>query len=64
MNRGQKFGEITPLASFDKAAIRSYARSKGIPSLEMYKNPEHLIAMLKDSDYAKFRLQDNAHKMV
>jgi hypothetical protein len=64
MNRTQTFGEIAPLASFDKAAIRSYARSRGIPAAEMYRNPAHLKAMLKDHDYAKFRLQDNAHKMV
>lgn len=64
INQGQKFDEFSPLASFDKAAIRSYARSKGIPSAEMYRNPVHLKNMVKDSDYAKFRLQYNAHKMV
>ena len=64
MNKTQTFREIQPLAAFDKAAVRSYARSKGISSVEMYRNPVHLKAMVKDPDYAKFRLQENAHKLV
>lgn len=64
INDRQTFGDIQPLASFDKAAVRSYARARGIPSREMYTNPVHLKNMVKDPDYAKFRLQHNAHKLV
>lgn len=64
INREQKTGEIAALASFSKVAIRMYANRIGVPVAEMYRNPELLKRMVKDRDYARFRLNDNAANML
>tara|TARA_R110000851_G_scaffold253981_1_gene406463 strand:+ start:208 stop:585 length:378 start_codon:yes stop_codon:yes gene_type:complete len=64
INDGKKYADIAALASFSPYAIRQYAARIGIPTAEMYRNPVHLKAMVKDSDYAKFRLNTNAANML
>jgi len=64
INNNQQQGEIAALASFSKVAIRMYANRIGVPVAEMYRNPELLKRMIKDPDYSKFRLNDNAHNMI
>jgi predicted GIY-YIG superfamily endonuclease len=64
INAGQSFGEIQPVASIDKAVAREYAAKRGISSAEFMRNPEHIKKMIKDRDYSKFLLQDNAHRML
>ena len=64
INNEQGYNEIAALASFSPVAIRSYARKIGVPTAEMYKNPELMKSMIKDRDYAKFRVNDRAAQMV
>ena len=64
INNSQKTGEIVALASFSKVAVRMYANRIGVPVAEMYRNPQLMQRMVKDRDYAKFRLVDNAAKMI
>jgi hypothetical protein len=64
LNSGKRFTEIAAVAAFSPFAIRQYAARIGIPTAEMYRNPEHIKRMVKDSDYAKFRLNDNAASMI
>ena len=64
INRDQKFNLIQPLASHDKGAIRQYAASIGISTANFYRNPEHMRNLIKNPDYAKFLLQDNARKLI
>ena len=64
LNNEQSYNEIAALASFSPVAIRSYARKIGVPTAEMYRNPELMKKMIKDRDYAKFRVNDNAANMV
>ena len=60
INNEQKQGEIQALASFSPVAIRNYARRIGVPVAEMYRNPEFMKKMIKDRDYAKFRVNERA----
>ena len=62
-NSGKAFGEIAAQACFHPFAIRKYAAGIGVPTAEMYRNPELLQRMIKDRDYAKFRLNDRAATM-
>jgi hypothetical protein len=64
INNEQKQGEIVALAAFSPVAIRNYAGRIGVPVAEMYRNPEFLKRMVKDPDYAKFRVNDDAAKLV
>jgi hypothetical protein len=64
INNQQKQGEIVALAAFSPVAIRNYAGRIGVPTAEMYRNPELMKKMIKDRDYAKFRVNDNAANMV
>ena len=64
LNDGKKYAEIAALAAFSPYAVRQYAARIGIPTAEMYRNPEHIKKRVKDSDYAKFRLNSNAANMV
>jgi|TARA_R110000744_G_scaffold108605_1_gene205579 hypothetical protein len=60
INNEQKQGEIQALAAFSPVAIRNYARRIGVPVAEMYRNPEFMKKMIKDRDYAKFRVNERA----
>tara|TARA_R110002020_G_scaffold445445_1_gene657343 strand:- start:945 stop:1319 length:375 start_codon:yes stop_codon:yes gene_type:complete len=64
VNDGQRYKEIAALAAFSPFAVRQYAARIGIPTAEMYRNPEHIKAMVKDSDYSRFRLNSNAANML
>ena len=64
INRDQKFNQIQPIASHDKGAIRQYAAGIGISTADFYRDPQHMRNLIKDSDYSKFLLQDNAHKLI
>ena len=64
LNDSKKYDDIAAVAAFSPFAIRQYAARIGIPTVEMYRNPVHLKAMCKDSDYAKFRLNSNAARMI
>ena len=62
-NSGRKFDEIAAQASFHPFAIRQYAARIGVSTARMYKEPELMQRMVKDRDYSKFRLNDNAATM-
>jgi len=64
LNTGKRYQEISAMASFHPFAIRQYAARIGVKTVEMYRNPELMKRMIKDRDYAKFRLNDNAVKML
>lgn len=64
INSRQKSGEIVALAAFSPVAIRMYAARIGVSTAEMYRNPELLKRMIKDPDYSKFRVNENAAKMI
>ena len=64
INDNTKTSEIAALASFSKVAIRQYANRIGVPTSEMYRNPELMQRMIKDRDYSKFRLNTNAANMI
>jgi hypothetical protein len=62
-NSGRAFDDVAAQACFHPFAIRKYAAGIGVPTAEMYRNPELLQRMIKDRDYAKFRLNDRAATM-
>ena len=64
INNDEKTSEIAALASFSKVAVRMYAARVGVSTADMYRNPELMKRMIKDRDYAKFRLNDNAANMI
>jgi len=64
INNEQKQGEIVALAAFSPVAIRNYAGRIGVPAAEMYRNPELMKRMIKDRDYAKFRVNDDAARLL
>lgn len=64
LNSGKAYAELAPMAAFHPFAIRKYANRIGVPTAEMYRNPDHLKRMVKDSDYSKFRIDDRAARML
>jgi hypothetical protein len=60
MNSGRKYDEIAIMAGFSAFAIRQYAARIGVSTARMYREPDLIKRMIKDRDYAKFRLNDNA----
>ena len=63
-NSNRSYDELAPMAAFHPFAIRQYAARMGVPAAEMYRNPDMMKRMIRDRDYSKFRLNDNAANML